>query len=177
MEAAIREIDGNMPSSRATRWPPGHANGASIAADPTAPVAFTGVWPIRSEELPDYLARRSRRHPVPSGGRSGASTFPSVLAVPRSDNPWGLGASSAYVPVETFAFTSTLSRGIRPPVTCPRASFTGTRPFPNLRPKIFALRACFQVAQLSPPRRNFPSLLLPFQPCGFPGFGRAFPLR
>ena len=48
--------------------------GPALLPTPLAPVAVTGVSPVRAPEraFSGYVARRSRRHPVPSGGWSGA---------------------------------------------------------------------------------------------------------
>jgi hypothetical protein len=81
-----------------------------------------------------YVARRSRRQPVPSGGWLGANTFPSGLAVPRSINPWGPCASSGSVPAEAFVVPSTLSRTDRPTDCVPLASLPeATRPSEDFR--------------------------------------------
>ena len=153
--------------------PPDVQMGPALLLTPLAPVAFTGVSPSALERTSGYIARRSRRHPVPSGGWSGAGTFPPVLAVPRSVGPWGPCASTVFSLAEASPHPSTPSR------TFPASGNVPSRLFRKRRvhPGIFASDACFQAAQLSPPRRNLPSFPTSFRPCGLSGFGRDFPSR
>ena len=131
-------------------------NEAGIAADLTRTGCVHRRFPAPKG---GYVARRSRRHPVPPGGWSGASTFPSGLSVPRSVNPWGPCASPGLDRAEAFSFPSTPSRTNRPNrcrsfASCVRA----TRRSEDHRDY-----ARFQAAQLSPSRRLLQTFLLLFR--------------
>ena len=144
--------------------------GPALLPTPLAPVAITGVslrW-VPERTCRSYVARRSRRHPVPSGGRSGASTFPPGLAVPRSGIPWGPCASSESGPAEASPFPSAPSRITRPPATCPRVPSTGRA---SIRKS--SRLPCFQAARLPPPYRNRPT---PRPSSGFEAFRKTIGL-
>ena len=125
--------------------------GPASLPTPLAPVAFTGVSPRGA------IARRSRRHPVPSGGEFGAGHHShrpagSVVGIPVGalrfiwPQPGRNRAASIHAEPELPAADDAPAAALSP----------ATRQSGDRRDY-----ACFQAARFSPPHRGLPTFALP----------------
>lgn len=170
---AARNDDGGGGEGGRERKRP-NANEGGIAATLTAPAAFTGVWrPPRGR----CVARRSRRHPVPSGG----GWSPKALSLPPGGSAAfqsvGGPAFHLVLPGRSLALPSTPSRTFRPTDGLPLTFLSlATRLPEDLRPKTVAICLLPNCAVVAIASRSVFLVLRLIRPCGFLRFRSGFPV-